>query len=498
VNCVNGSTTLWGQTFSYDPFGNISKTATVGTSFLPIYVESSNRYSSVPGCTRTYDGDGDLTDDCMHTYTWQADGAVASVDTVSLTYDALGRTVEQARGSSCTEIVYTPGGSKLALMNGATVQDAFIPLPGGGTAVYTTGSSVAYYRHADWLGSSRLASTPIAATTVYADTDYAPFGESYGTTGTLDLNFTGLNQDTVPSSISGLYDFMFREYNPQQSRWISPDPAGIGAVNLKAPQTWNRYAYVSNGPVTGIDSLGLINSDIYNEGLFDDSCSINGSPAGCGAMMALGEMGGGGETGIFGSGDLNPVNIPGKGFAIPSITDEGINWSFSFNPSNYTFKGVTLTSAALVEILGLPADAATPLAARQQAALAAALGDVFHRLKNDKCAAFYGGHGADTLQSYGQSITFGPQDSPNVGGTPNDDHTGMILNSDPNGAFLSPPSAFYGAVGATQVQGFMIAHELAHNLVKYTGFFTNDSTSFGQAGSARQTVNNLRLSYNCY
>jgi RHS repeat-associated protein len=265
VNCVNGSTTLWGQTFSYDPFGNISKTATVGTSFLPIYVESSNRYSSVPGCTRTYDGDGDLTNDCMHTYTWQADGAVASVDAVSLTYDALGRAVEQVRGSSYTQIVYTPGGGKLALMNGTTLQEAFVPLPGGGAAVYTTGSSVAYYRHADWLGSSRLASTPTAPTTVYADTEYAPFGESYGVAGTLDLNFTGQNQDTVPSSTSGLYDFLFREYNPEQSRWISPDPAGKSAVNLANPQTWNRYAYTVNGPLSNIDQLGLDGMSIQQD-----------------------------------------------------------------------------------------------------------------------------------------------------------------------------------------------------------------------------------------
>jgi len=259
ASCVNGSTMLWSQTFAFDPFGNIDKTATTGTSFLPTYNLATNRYSSIPGCTPSYDSNGDLLNGCSHTYLWLADGSVAKVDTVALTYDALGRAVEQKRGSSYTQIVYTPSGRKLALMNGTTMEESFIPLPGGGTAVYTVTSNgnVAYYRHADWLGSSRLASTPVTPTTVYADTEYAPYGESYGVTGALDLNFTGQNQDTVPSSTSGLYDFLFREYDPQQSRWIRPDRAGLGAVNPAVPQTWNRYAYVGNSPLNVADKLGL-------------------------------------------------------------------------------------------------------------------------------------------------------------------------------------------------------------------------------------------------
>lgn len=66
--------------------------------------------------------------------------------------------VEQARGSSYTQIVYARGGGKLALMNGQTLQKAFCALPGGGAAVYTS-SGLAYYGHTDWLGSSRFAST---------------------------------------------------------------------------------------------------------------------------------------------------------------------------------------------------------------------------------------------------------------------------------------------------------------------------------------------------
>ena len=51
---------------------------------------------------------------------------------------------------------------------------------------------------------------------------------------------------------------MYREYSAaQQGRWISPDPAGLAAVSLTDPQSWNRYAYVGNRPMTNVDPLGL-------------------------------------------------------------------------------------------------------------------------------------------------------------------------------------------------------------------------------------------------
>jgi RHS repeat-associated protein len=169
---------------------------------------------------------------------------------VSATYDALDRMVEQSTASTNSQIVYSPSGGKLALMNGATLTKAFIPLPGGATAVYTS-SGLAYYRHTDHLGSSRFASTPTQ--TLYSDTAYSPFGEPYASSGAIDNSFTGQNQDTLP----GLYDFLYREYDPTQSRWSSPDPAGLASVNPAFPQSWNRYSYVLNGPLSQIDPTGL-------------------------------------------------------------------------------------------------------------------------------------------------------------------------------------------------------------------------------------------------
>ena len=170
-----------------------------------------------------------------------------TIDTVGLTYDALGRMVEQNRAGVYTQVLYSPVG-KTAIMNGQTRKTINLPLPGGATAVYDT---TFHYRYSDWLGSSRFSST--TSRTKFSDDAYAPYGENYAESGTVDPSFTGNDQDTV----SGTYDFLFREYNANQGRWISPDPAGLGVIDLRNPQTWNRYAYVANNPLGAVDPLGL-------------------------------------------------------------------------------------------------------------------------------------------------------------------------------------------------------------------------------------------------
>src|SRR5579872_6823811 len=210
------------------------------------YTNYTNRMTGTPF---TYDGnEGNLTADSAHSYSWDAEGKMITIDSgtsngICLVYDAFLRMAEQQKGSSCSssyqEIVYSPSGGKLALMNSSTLAKAFVPLPQGAQAIYTS-SGLAYYRHSDWLGHSRLSTTP--SRTMYYDVAYAPFGENYNGSGTQDLSFTGQNQDTATSSsggAGGLYDFPFREHSPVQGRWISPDPSGLAAVNPVNPQSWN-------------------------------------------------------------------------------------------------------------------------------------------------------------------------------------------------------------------------------------------------------------------
>lgn len=285
---------VWSQTFGFDPFGNLSKSGS--SSFLPTYTGTAgtstlptNQYYSIPGgasgVSNYYDANGDLTSDLTHTYAWNADGNNVGVDgsAVTMIYDALDRMIEQTRGSGTKQILYGPQGTKVALMNGQTLVNAFVKLPGGASAVYNS-SGLSYYRHADHLGSSRLATTP--SRTKYYDVAYAPYGEDYNGSGTQDLAFTGQSTDTVSGSWpSNLYDFLMREYRAGQGRWTSPDPAGLTAVDPTNPQSWNRYAYVANNPLALVDPFGLKPCPMI------DTTSIDH----CGG-------GGGGDGGSGGSG----------------------------------------------------------------------------------------------------------------------------------------------------------------------------------------------------
>jgi len=255
VNCLNGSTTVWNQSFTLDPFGNISKSGT--SSFSASYSAATNREQTVGSCSPTYDANGNLTKDCSfvtpYTYAWDAEGHATSLNGVTLTYDALGREAEFGSGSVFSQILYSPIG-KIGVMNGQTPVVTRFPLPGGSTAQIVGASGSNYTVHADWLGTSRL-TTALNNRNMFFDGAYAPFGESYAVAGTAsgELDFTGQSQDTL----TGLYDFLYREYNPVQGRWISPDPSGLSAVDPSNPQTWNRYAYVLNNPLSYTDLLGL-------------------------------------------------------------------------------------------------------------------------------------------------------------------------------------------------------------------------------------------------
>jgi RHS repeat-associated protein len=263
ANCGTAS-----QTFSYDAFGNISKSGSP-YSFAPTYSPSpsTNHVAQVGNCYPTYDANGDAMNDCLHTYSWDAYGRPTRIDGVGITYDALGREVEFGSSGAYTEIVYSPIGFRMQLMNGQSALQDFVPLSGGAMTIYTP--SGLYWRHSDWLGSTRFTST--SSRTMFSDVAYAPFGDPYAVAGADDLLFTGMNQYTV----SGVYDFPAREYNAIQSRWPSPDPAGIAAVSPADPQTWNRYAYVRNSPLSFIDPTGMDGLDYYNCEQNPGACADN-------------------------------------------------------------------------------------------------------------------------------------------------------------------------------------------------------------------------------
>ena len=123
--------------------------------------------------------------------------------------------------------------------------------------------------------------------TIYGDTAFAPFGETYANTNTTDpYHFAAYPLDFA----LGLYDTAAREYHTTQGRWLTPDPAGLSAVDPTNPQSWNRYAYVLNNPMSFTDPTGLmtINPNWYmGFAGGGGNCSLDGVDATCNMVNAL-------------------------------------------------------------------------------------------------------------------------------------------------------------------------------------------------------------------
>jgi RHS repeat-associated protein len=262
--CKNPSNqVIWQQAFSYDPFGNVTKTGSISWACATCYDVTTNHYNSTLSSQISYDADGNLTNDTFHTYQWDANGRPTQISQSSgqstQTYDAQGNMVEQSFTSPpwVGQYLYDEHGYEYGFSHPTSVGWIYIPLPGGGTAVYTNGTPAIYYLHADWLGSGRLSSTQTSPTTVSSDIAFAPFGERYATTGNAyDAVFGGMKELMT----ADMFDGTFREYHPTQGRWISPDPVrGTG----------NKYVYADNNPLSKVDPYGLEAIDVGFQLWFD-------------------------------------------------------------------------------------------------------------------------------------------------------------------------------------------------------------------------------------
>jgi RHS repeat-associated protein len=188
-------------------------------------------------------------DDALHTYQWDAEGRMVSIDngsTARYVYNALGQRVEKQLGSAYTEMVYDAFGSMTGTNNRSSWLAYFAP---SGGVKYQDNKT--YFLHGNLLGSTSFvtdeAATPIQKTIYY------PYGQLWASAGTTkDSRFASM--DPRDDTETGNDPTLFRMYNSRFYRWMSPDPL---AGDITDPQSLNRYAYVSNNPATLTDPLGL-------------------------------------------------------------------------------------------------------------------------------------------------------------------------------------------------------------------------------------------------
>jgi len=182
-------------------------------------------------------------------YNWDSRGRLSSVtlpngQTVSYTYDALGRRSGRTAGGVTTNFLYD--GTDVVLDRGSdgSTTDYLNGLDTDEKLRQTNAASGALYFIQDHLDST-IALTD-ASGNVAERMSYDAFGETSGSSLTR-YAFTGRERDPL----TGLTYYRARWYDAQQGRFISEDPIGFDNGET------NFYAYVENDPIGFNDPMGL-------------------------------------------------------------------------------------------------------------------------------------------------------------------------------------------------------------------------------------------------
>lgn len=276
------------RNYTYDRWGN--RTAMSGGSSQTISyatdgnnVPLTNRILSVnSGPSYTYDAAGDVTYDAGHSYGYDAESRMVTVDassTATYFYDTANRRVKKVAGAYTTYYVWE-GSNVIAEYGNAPVGSA-------GTRFY----------HADHLSNRMITD---GSGLVMGTMDNLPFGEDGGVVGEREKHrFTNYERDSESSS-----DYaMNRQHSTSTGRFMRPDPL---KANASSQQGFNRYAYVTNDPINLVDPMGL-------------TLQI---PGYCSAQYS--SCGGGGDTGSGFSG--TPFDdTPFGGEGMPASVAQGLS-----------------------------------------------------------------------------------------------------------------------------------------------------------------------------
>lgn len=231
--------------------GNQIQGVTMQTvSFPGTGTAPTNRISVVGATGISYDANGNLTNDGSHTYAYDSENRVVSVDggsTASYGYDHQNRRYKTTVGSIVTHYIWQ--GSQVLAEHAGSTGAVLVNYIYAGSRMILSGP---YYLLSDRLSVRLMLNT---SGTVKGRQGHLPFGEDFAESGTQQQkqHFTSYERD----SQTGTDYAMNRNYSFVAGRFNSADPFQQSG-DTSAPQMWNRYSYVMNAPADFIDPLGLL------------------------------------------------------------------------------------------------------------------------------------------------------------------------------------------------------------------------------------------------
>lgn len=242
----------YAQTYQYDQWGNMTAREGWGgenPSFSTV-THINNKRNGL-----TYDAVGNLTNDGLQTFTYDATGqqATASQGGLQQYYDGDGLRGKKVENTTTTYYLRSSvlGGQVVAEMSsGGAMQRGYVYLGGQLLAVQQQ-NAVSWVHQDPFVKSKRVTNS---AGTVVSTVELDPWGGN--TNRSANDAFQQRKFATYERDGNGSDEAMFRRYNRWWSRFDQPDSYD-GSYDLAKPQSLNRYAYVNNDPVNFVDPTGL-------------------------------------------------------------------------------------------------------------------------------------------------------------------------------------------------------------------------------------------------
>ena len=255
---TSGTAPQWGQSFTYDGFGNLTaETVTKGSAPSgPIPVNAANNRLS----NFTYDANGNQTS--------MPQGA----GTATLGYDVANRLVSSSVGE---QYAYAPGNKRVWRKKGSGIEEVYFYGPNGtrlgAYQVNVNGSTLKFLeigKNVSFGGQMiRAEGASFAAdrqgSSMSSSNRYFPYGGEQTVTSDDRTKFGTYHRDSTTG-----HDYADqRYYTSQYGRFMSADPL-LGDVTR--PQSWNRYSYAGSDPANQSDPSGLcyINTVFYPDGAY--------------------------------------------------------------------------------------------------------------------------------------------------------------------------------------------------------------------------------------
>jgi len=234
-------------TYVYNAIGDITNKCGTVFTYGDAMHPSAVTFNPATGRNYTYDANGNMLTRGNQTLTWDIDNRVSQISisgggTTFMEYDYTGMRVKKNAPTGITLFPF-PGYE----IDPSGVVTKYIRI-GVETFAAKKGNNKLFY-HNDHLGSVNVI-TDINGSQGQLN-EYDPWGGVAKTVGIADPTHRFNGKELDPES--GLYYYGGRYYDPEISRFISPDPF---VQTIENPQNLNRYAYVLNNPQNYIDPSG--------------------------------------------------------------------------------------------------------------------------------------------------------------------------------------------------------------------------------------------------